>query len=60
MIVLTDAPDRCVDLSVPKNTSSGRTFPPQGQGIAEGRRHRDLFVTTRIMLRTGTMPNSRR
>src|SRR3954447_17153950 len=43
-----------VDLSVPKNTSSGRTFRLRGKGLpkpngAPG----DLFVTTRIMLPDG-------
>ncbi|MBW8903977.1 MAG: J domain-containing protein, partial [Bradyrhizobium sp.] len=43
-----------VELSVPKNTSSGRTFRLRGKGLpkpngAPG----DLFVTTRIMLPDG-------
>ena len=43
-----------VELSIPKNTSSGRTFRLKGKGLpkpagAAG----DLFVTTRIMLPDG-------
>ncbi len=44
-----------VELSIPKNTSSGRTFRLKGKGLpkpagASG----DLFVTTRIMLPDGS------
>jgi DnaJ-class molecular chaperone len=44
-----------VELSIPKNTSSGRTFRLKGKGLpkppgANG----DLFVTTRIMLPDGS------
>ena len=43
-----------VELSIPKNTSSGRTFRLKGKGLAEsGRAAGDLFVTTRIMLPDG-------
>jgi DnaJ-class molecular chaperone len=43
-----------VELSIPKNTSSGRTFRLKGKGLpkASGTAG-DLFVTTRIMLPDG-------
>jgi DnaJ-class molecular chaperone len=43
-----------VELSIPKNTSSGRTFRLKGKGLpkAPGATG-DLFVTTRIMLPDG-------
>jgi DnaJ-class molecular chaperone len=42
-----------VELSVPKNTSSGRTFRLKGKGLPKGGASGDLFVTTRIMLPDG-------
>jgi len=43
-----------VELSVPKNTSSGRTFRLKGKGLPRsGGASGDLFVTTRIMLPDG-------
>jgi DnaJ-class molecular chaperone len=43
-----------VELSVPKNTSSGRTFRLKGKGLPKGAgASGDLFVTTRIMLPDG-------
>jgi DnaJ-class molecular chaperone len=43
-----------VDLSIPKNTSSGRTFRLKGKGLPKpGGATGDLFVTTRIMLPDG-------
>src|ERR1700727_1264383 len=43
-----------VELSIPKNTSSGRTFRPKGKGLPKaGGAAGDLFVTTRIMLPDG-------
>jgi DnaJ-class molecular chaperone len=40
-----------VDLSIPKNTSSGRTFRLKGKGLPKsGGARGDLFVITRIML----------
>jgi len=43
-----------VELSIPKNTSSGRTFRLKGKGLPKtGGTAGDLFVTTRIMLRDG-------
>jgi len=43
-----------VELSVPKNTSSGRTFRLKGKGLPKaGGAAGDLFVTTRIMLPDG-------
>ncbi len=43
-----------VELSIPKNTSSGRTFRLKGKGLAkQGGGTGDLFVTTRIMLPDG-------
>jgi DnaJ-class molecular chaperone len=43
-----------VDLSVPKNTSRGRTFRLKGKGLPKsGGASGDLFVTTRIMLPDG-------
>jgi DnaJ-class molecular chaperone len=40
-------------LSIPKNTSSGRTFRLKGKGISKGGASGDLFVTTRIILPDG-------
>ena len=42
-----------VDLSIPKNTSSGRTFRLKGKGLPKAGATGDLFVTTRIMLPDG-------
>jgi DnaJ-class molecular chaperone len=42
-----------VELSIPKNTSSGRTFRLKGKGMAKAGGAGDLFVTTRIMLPEG-------
>jgi DnaJ-class molecular chaperone len=43
-----------VELSIPKNTSSGRTFRLKGKGLpAKGAAAGDLFVTTRIILPDG-------
>jgi DnaJ-class molecular chaperone len=43
-----------VELSIPKNTSSGRTFRLKGKGVPKaGGASGDLFVTTRIMLPDG-------
>src|SRR6201996_278191 len=42
-----------VELSIPKNTSSGRTFRLKGKGLPKAGGAGDLFVTTRIMLPDG-------
>jgi DnaJ-class molecular chaperone len=42
-----------VELSVPKNTSSGRTFRLKGKGLPKAGGTGDLFVTMRIMLPDG-------
>jgi DnaJ-class molecular chaperone len=43
-----------VELSIPKNTSSGRTFRLKGKGLPKtGGTTGDLFVTTRIVLPDG-------
>ncbi|WP_213736172.1 J domain-containing protein [Bradyrhizobium sp. dw_411] len=42
-----------VELSIPKNTSSGRTFRLKGKGLPKAAGTGDLFVTTRIMLPDG-------
>jgi DnaJ-class molecular chaperone len=43
-----------VELSIPKNTSSGRTFRLKGKGLPKGSgASGDLFVTTRIVLPDG-------
>jgi DnaJ-class molecular chaperone len=42
-----------VELSIPKNTSSGRTFRLKGKGIPRSGASGDLFVTTRIILPDG-------
>jgi DnaJ-class molecular chaperone len=43
-----------VELSIPKNTSSGRTFRLKGKGLPKATgASGDLFVTTRIMLPDG-------
>jgi DnaJ-class molecular chaperone len=46
-----------VDLSIPKNTSSGRIFRLKGKGLPKAAGATgDLFVTTRIMLPDGSDP----
>src|ERR1700740_1776236 len=42
-----------VELSIPKNTSSGRTFRLKGKGLPKPGGTGDLFVTARIMLPDG-------
>jgi DnaJ-class molecular chaperone len=42
-----------VELSIPKNTSSGRTFRLKGKGLPKPGETGDLFVTTRIILPDG-------
>ncbi|MGN6114538.1 MAG: DnaJ C-terminal domain-containing protein [Nitrobacter sp.] len=42
-----------VELSIPKNTSSGRTFRLKGKGLPKAGAAGDLFVTTRIILPDG-------
>jgi DnaJ-class molecular chaperone len=42
-----------VELSIPKNTSSGRTFRLKGKGLPKAGAAGDLFITTRIMLPDG-------
>jgi DnaJ-class molecular chaperone len=42
-----------VELSIPKNTSSGRTFRLKGKGMPKAGGAGDLFLTTRIMLPDG-------
>jgi DnaJ-class molecular chaperone len=42
-----------VELSIPKNTSSGRTFRLKGKGLPKAGSTGDLYVTTRIMLPDG-------
>ena len=42
-----------VELSVPKNTSSGRTFRLKGKGLPKSGGTGDLFVSIRIMLPDG-------
>jgi DnaJ-class molecular chaperone len=42
-----------VELTIPKNTSSGRTFRLKGKGLPKAGGAGDLFVTTRIMLPDG-------
>jgi DnaJ-class molecular chaperone len=43
-----------VELSIPKNTSSGRTFRLRGKGLpVKGKEAGDLFVTVRIVLPDG-------
>jgi DnaJ-class molecular chaperone len=45
-----------VELSIPKNTSSGRTFRLKGKGLPKAGGNGDLFITTRIMLPDGNNP----
>ncbi|HLJ00063.1 MAG TPA: DnaJ C-terminal domain-containing protein [Bradyrhizobium sp.] len=42
-----------VELSIPKNTSSGRTFRLKGKGLPKTGGNGDLLITTRIMLPDG-------
>src|SRR5689334_3319909 len=42
-----------VELSIPKNTSSGRIFRLKGKGLPKAGASGDLFVTTRIILPDG-------
>lgn len=42
-----------VELSIPKNTSSGRTFRLKGKGLPKAGAIGDLYVTTRIILPDG-------
>jgi DnaJ-class molecular chaperone len=42
-----------VELSIPKNTSSARTFRLKGKGLPKAGGNGDLLVTTRIMLPDG-------
>ena len=42
-----------VELSIPKNTSSGRTFRLKGKGLPKAGGSGDLFVTTKIILPDG-------
>ena len=42
-----------VELSIPKNTSTGRTFRLKGKGLPKPGGTGDLFVTTRIVLPDG-------
>ncbi|RJF70650.1 DnaJ C-terminal domain-containing protein [Rhodopseudomonas palustris] len=42
-----------IELSIPKNTSSGRTFRLKGKGLPKNGGAGDLFVTTRIVLPDG-------
>ena len=42
-----------VELSIPKNTSSGRTFRLKGKGLPKAGGVGDLFVITRIILPDG-------
>jgi len=42
-----------VELSIPKNTSSGRTFRLKGKGLPKSGATGDLYFTTRIMLSDG-------
>ncbi len=44
---------KAVELSIPKNTSSGRTFRLKGKGLSAKGTSGDLFVTTRIVLPDG-------
>ncbi|WP_022723821.1 DnaJ C-terminal domain-containing protein [Rhodopseudomonas sp. B29] len=42
-----------IELSIPKNTSSGRTFRLKGKGLSKSGATGDLFVTTKIVLPDG-------
>ena len=43
--------DGAVELAIPANTSSGRTFRLKGKGLPDKRGTGDLYVSVRIMLR---------
>lgn len=43
--------DGAVELAIPANTNSGRTFRLKGKGLPDKRGTGDLYVTVRIMLR---------
>ncbi|MDR3468437.1 MAG: J domain-containing protein [Xanthobacteraceae bacterium] len=45
--------DGAVELSIPKNTTSGRSFRLKGKGMPKGKAAGDLFVTVRIALPDG-------
>lgn len=45
--------DGAVELSIPKNTSSGRTFRLKGKGVPKGKTAGDLLVTVKIALPDG-------
>jgi DnaJ-class molecular chaperone len=45
-----------VELTIPKNTSSGRTFRLKGKGLSKAGAPGDLLVTSRIMLPDGNDP----
>ncbi|MGO9361302.1 MAG: DnaJ C-terminal domain-containing protein [Xanthobacteraceae bacterium] len=45
--------DGVVELSIPKNTTSGRAFRLKGKGMPKGKAAGDLFVTVRIALPDG-------
>ena len=51
--VRVPTPDGAVELSIPKNTSSGRTFRLKGKGMPHKGGRGDLFVATRIILPDG-------
>jgi DnaJ-class molecular chaperone len=48
-----DLPITLYELSIPKNTSSGRVFRLKGKGLPKAGGTGDLFVTTRIILPDG-------
>jgi DnaJ-class molecular chaperone len=45
--------DGAVELSIPKNTSSGRIFRLKGKGVSKGKTAGDLFVAVKIVLPDG-------
>ena len=51
--------DGAVELSIPTNTSSGRTFRLKGKGLPKAGGTGDLFVTTKSCCPTATTPSSR-
>jgi DnaJ-class molecular chaperone len=51
--VRVPTPEGAVDLSIPKNTSSGRTFRLKGKGMPHKGGRGDLFITARIVLPDG-------
>jgi DnaJ-class molecular chaperone len=46
--------DGAVELAIPPNTNSGRTFRLKGKGLKNKGGHGDLLATVRIMLPSGT------